>query len=112
MFAKRAPFALAAPRDSTGATVFTRTLWLLLLPTRWVLGVTGQDRLLAGRRVLGRAVQLRNPYVDALSLIQLRALRGLRAKPGPDGQVKDAAGLQRLLLLSVNGLAAGLQNTG
>jgi phosphoenolpyruvate carboxylase len=82
------------------------------LTTRWVLAVTGQDRLLAGRRVLGRAVQLRNPYVDALSLIQLRALRGLRAKPGPDGQVEDAAGLQRLLLLSVNGLAAGLQNTG
>ena len=38
--------------------------------------VTGQDRLLANRRVLGRAVQLRNPYVDALSLLQLRALRG------------------------------------
>ena len=82
------------------------------LTRQWVLAVTGQDRLLSGRPVLGRAVQLRNPYVDALSLIQLRALRGLRAKPRPDGPAEDAAVLQRLLLLSVNGLAAGLQNTG
>src|SRR5690606_10216156 len=63
---------------------------------------------LAGRRVLGRAVQLRSPYVDALSLLQVRALRGLRA--GAEGPVKDE--LQHLLLLTVNGVAAGLQNTG
>lgn len=84
----------------------------MALTSEWVLAVTKQERLLAGRRVLGRAVQLRNPYVDALSLLQLRALRGLRSRPNRAGQVEDAAGLQRLLLLSVNGLAAGLQNTG
>lgn len=78
------------------------------LATRGVLAVTRQDRLLQKRRVLGRAVQLRNPYVDALSLIQLRALRRLRM------DVHDFEGdsLRRLLLLSVNGIAAGLQNTG
>jgi phosphoenolpyruvate carboxylase len=74
-----------------------------------VLEVTGQASLLSGRRVLGRAVQLRNPYVDALSLIQLRALRALRA--GTAGE-EETADLRRLLLLSVNGIAAGLQNTG
>jgi phosphoenolpyruvate carboxylase len=79
------------------------------LTTRGVLEVTDQARLLSGRRVLGRAVQLRNPYVDALSLIQLRALRGLRA--GTAGE-QETADLRRLLLLSVNGVAAGLQNTG
>ncbi len=82
------------------------------LTTRWVLAVTGQDRLLAERRVLGRAVQLRNPYVDALSFIQLRALRALRAPTGPESDDRDVESLQRLLLLSVNGVAAGLQNTG
>ena len=44
------------------------------LTEKWVLAITGQDRLLAEHRVLGRAVQLRNPYVDALSLIQLLSL--------------------------------------
>jgi phosphoenolpyruvate carboxylase len=77
------------------------------LTSRWVLSVTGQSRLLANRRVLGRAVQLRNPYVDALSLLQLRALRGLRS--GDDAHTAEH---QRLLLLTVNGVAAGLQNTG
>jgi phosphoenolpyruvate carboxylase len=71
-----------------------------------VLRVTGHDRLLASRRVLSRAVALRDPYVDALSLLQLRALTALR----DDGE--DRERLQRLLLLTVNGVAAGLQNTG
>lgn len=78
------------------------------LTRRWVLATTGSDAILGRRRILGRAVQLRSPYVDALSLLQLRALRGLRT--GAEGQEVDE--LRRLLLLSVNGVAAGLQNTG
>jgi phosphoenolpyruvate carboxylase len=46
--------------------------------------------------------------VDALSLIQLRALRSLRTG-APEAEVE---GLRRLLLLTVQGVAAGLQNTG
>jgi len=76
----------------------------------WVNTITGQERLLAGHRVLGRAVQLRSPYVDALSLLQLRALRALRSTDGSD-EAQDEA-IRRLMLLSVNGVAAGLQNTG
>jgi phosphoenolpyruvate carboxylase len=76
---------------------------------RMVLAVTGQQRLLDGHGVLGRAVDLRNPYIDALSYLQMRALAQLRA-----GQVDpgDEAALRRLVLLTVNGVAAGLQNTG
>jgi phosphoenolpyruvate carboxylase len=59
--------------------------------------------------VLTWAVELRNPYVDALSHLQLRALRALRAGVGDDG---DRSRIERLLLLTVNGVAAGLQNTG
>ena len=73
-----------------------------------VLEVTGHDRLLADRAVLTRAVALRDPYVDALSHLQLRALAELRAKTDPD----EHAELERFLLLTVNGVAAGLQNTG
>ena len=78
------------------------------LTRRWVLAITGSDSALSRRRILGRAVQLRSPYVDALSLLQLRALKRLRAG-APADEVDE---LRRLLLLGVNGVAAGLQNTG
>jgi phosphoenolpyruvate carboxylase len=76
------------------------------LTMRLVLAVTGHDRLLADRPVLARAVALRDPYVDALSHLQLRALTALR------GGAAEPDRLERLLLLTVNGVAAGLQNTG
>jgi phosphoenolpyruvate carboxylase len=81
------------------------------LTKRLVLAVTGHDRLLADRPVLSRAVALRDPYVDALSYLQLRALAALRAPAGP-GEDDTRERLERLLLLTVNGVAAGLQNTG
>ena len=74
-----------------------------------VLAVTGHSRLLEKHRVLSWAVELRNPYVDALSHLQLRALRELRSKRG---SALDRARAERLFLLTVNGVAAGLQNTG
>ncbi|MDH2423967.1 phosphoenolpyruvate carboxylase [Sphaerisporangium sp. TRM90804] len=78
-----------------------------------VLAVTGHSRLLESKRVLSRAVQLRDPYVDALSHLQLRALSVLRAE-GAEGTLseEERERLETLLLLSVNGVAAGLQNTG
>ena len=81
------------------------------LTKRLVLAVTGHDRLLADRHVLARAVALRDPYVDALSYLQLRALAALRGLTG-DTPDDERERLERLLLLSVNGVAAGLQNTG
>jgi phosphoenolpyruvate carboxylase len=80
------------------------------LTTEWVLKVLEQERLLQGRRVLGRAVELRNPYVDALSYLQLRALRTLRTDDSLDEA--QIVRTRRLLLLTVSGVAAGLQNTG
>jgi phosphoenolpyruvate carboxylase len=78
---------------------------------RLVLTVTGHDRLLANRHVLSRAVSLRDPYVDALSYLQLRALAALRDTDPPAAD-DERDRLERLLLLTVNGVAAGLQNTG
>jgi len=79
------------------------------LTRRLVLAVTGHNRLVAGRPVLSRAIVLRDPYVDALSYLQLRALSALRAE---NGDAAERAALERLLLLTVSGIAAGLQNTG
>ena len=78
------------------------------LTRRLVLTVTGHDRLLADRPVLSRAVTLRDPYVDALSHLQLRALAAVRSSEDSG----ERASLERFLLLTVNGVAAGLQNTG
>ncbi|GAB3095176.1 phosphoenolpyruvate carboxylase [Isoptericola nanjingensis] len=93
----------------------------LRLTREWVLRVTGNEWPLANRRVLGRAVQLRSPYVDALSLLQVRALRALRSQGVSEGLTVDDGEWvdgghkdrwQHLLLLTVNGVSAGLQNTG
>ncbi|MGP3536283.1 phosphoenolpyruvate carboxylase [Microbacterium sp. RD1] len=79
------------------------------LTREWTIRVTGGDELLATKPVLQRAVKMRSPYVDALSLLQLRALRALR---DADAKAPRDAEHERLLLLSVSGVAAGLQNTG
>ncbi len=79
------------------------------LTRRLVLAVTEHDRLVANRPVLSRAIVLRDPYVDALSYLQLRALSALRSD---EVAPEELSALNRTLLLTVNGIAAGLQNTG
>jgi phosphoenolpyruvate carboxylase len=71
--------------------------------------VTGRERLLDGAPVLQRSVALRNPYVDSLSELQVRLLVRLRALPPDD---PERGRVLRLVQLTVNGVAAGLQNTG
>jgi phosphoenolpyruvate carboxylase len=91
-------------RDDLTATVLAE----YDLTRQFVLAVTEHDRLLANRPVLSRAVVLRDPYVDALSYLQLRALSAMRADKAPEERESN----ERLLLLTVSGIAAGLQNTG
>ncbi|HEY5905093.1 MAG TPA: phosphoenolpyruvate carboxylase, partial [Actinomycetota bacterium] len=67
--------------------------------TELVLQVAGHPELLDCRPELQQAVELRNPYVDALSFLQLRFL---------DGRGRA----ERLVQATVNGVAAGLRNTG
>ncbi|WP_255305115.1 phosphoenolpyruvate carboxylase [Microbacterium sp. 3J1] len=83
----------------------------MTLTREWVIRLTGGVGLLENKPILQRAVQLRTPYVDALSLLQLRALRALREPADAVGSGSEDE-QRRLLLLSVSGVAAGLQNTG
>jgi phosphoenolpyruvate carboxylase len=71
-----------------------------------VLELTGQTRLLENERTLRRAIRLRNPYVDPMSLLQVDLLRRWRQSDRTDDAVFQA------LLVSVNGIAHGMQNTG
>jgi len=72
-----------------------------------MLAASGQERLLERAPVLRRSIALRNPYVDPIHCIQVEQLRLWRA----DGSREDDPRL-RTLLQTVNGIAAGLQNTG
>jgi phosphoenolpyruvate carboxylase len=73
-----------------------------------LLRVVGRDELMARSPRLRRSIDLRNPYVDVLSEVQLRCLRALRDRPSPEAR----PALEALFALTVNGVAAGLQHTG
>jgi phosphoenolpyruvate carboxylase len=70
-----------------------------------VLSVMEQDDLLHDNPVLRRSIDVRNPYVDPINLVQIELLRRLRA-PNADGVATHAFGV------TVNGIAAGMRNTG
>ena len=70
-----------------------------------VLRVTGHGELLEENPVLRRSIDVRNPYVDPINLVQIELIRRLR-----DGQ--DDARLHHAFKVTVNGIAAGLRNTG
>jgi len=72
---------------------------------RMLLRVLGQRELLGRNRVLARSIRLRNPYVDPMSLIQVELLR--RKQAG-----EASADLEYPLGATINGIAAGLHNTG
>jgi phosphoenolpyruvate carboxylase len=70
-----------------------------------LLSITGEKELLEDNAVLFRSIRLRNPYVDPMSLVQVDLLRRKRS-----GENTDA--LNYALGATINGIAAGLHNTG
>ena len=75
---------------------------------RSVLLVTEQEQLLDNTPILQLSIDRRNPYIDPLSAIQVELLRRLRAMPD-EAHPED---LRAAVLQSINGIAAGLKNTG
>jgi len=76
------------------------------LTRKLILEYSDHAELLEGDRTLQRAIMLRNPYVDPMSLMQVDLLKRWRATNYEDEAIFHA------LLASVNGIAQGLQNTG
>jgi phosphoenolpyruvate carboxylase len=75
-----------------------------------ILRVTGHAALMDGDPVIQRSIHLRNPYVDPLNYVQVEMLRRLRALPDADGP--EAERCRDVIVLTINGIAAGLRNTG
>jgi phosphoenolpyruvate carboxylase len=72
---------------------------------RMVLAVTEQTALLQTNPVLEHSIRLRNPYVDPMSLLQVELIRRKRAG-------EESETLNRAITATINGIAAGLRNTG
>ena len=92
------------------ARVFTLLEAEFRLTTRMVLAVTGQTTLLETNPVLEHSIRLRNPYVDPMSLLQVELLRRKRNRQTRSEEETDE--LNRAITATINGIAAGLRNTG
>jgi len=75
-----------------------------------VLTISGHTQLMQEDTAIQRSIHLRNPYIDPLNYIQVEMLRRLRALPDPESS--KAAALWDVIVLTINGIASGLRNTG
>eukprot|EP00898_Chlorokybus_atmophyticus_P008881 jgi/Chlat1/8995/Chrsp94S08282 len=72
---------------------------------RTVLEVSGHKTLLENNKVLKQLIALRNPFLEPINILQVEILRRLRQEPN-NQRLRDA------LLITINGIAAGMRNTG
>jgi phosphoenolpyruvate carboxylase len=84
---------------------FARSIRLLGL-------VTSRTRLLEGHPTLALSTELRAPYIDALSAVQVELLGRLRAAEAAGAGVETTGPIRAVVGATINGIAAGLQNTG
>jgi phosphoenolpyruvate carboxylase len=85
-----------------------------------VLLVSGHRQLLENNPVLRRSIDVRNPYVDPINLLQVELLRRLAVlhkiaaahDPSDEEPAADLVQLRRALSVTINGIAAGMRNTG
>jgi len=72
---------------------------------RWLLAITGQEELLEANPALSRSLRNRSPYIDPLNHLQVELLRRYRS-----GETHER--IKRAILMTINGIAAGLRNSG
>ena len=98
-------YASLVPDQTLASTIFGA------LQAEWdrtrdaVLTITGQTELLGGQPELDRLIRLRMPYVEPLNHVQIELIRRRRA--GDDDPL-----VREGILLAINGVAAGLRNSG
>jgi phosphoenolpyruvate carboxylase len=98
-------YAELVPDAQLRERIFGRIQEELQRTVRHLLAITGQRELLERNPLLARSFRNRRPYIDPLNHLQVESLRRFRA-----GEQDDKT--KRAILLSVNGIAAGLRNSG
>jgi phosphoenolpyruvate carboxylase len=102
-------YAHMSKNDEVRQRIFKLIKEEFKLTSELILKITGQKEILDNVPVIQESIRLRNPYVDPLSYLQVQLLSELR---GLREQGEDNAELLREVLLTINGIAAGLRNTG
>jgi phosphoenolpyruvate carboxylase len=103
MIARR--YAALVPDDELRERVYGMIQEEFERTRRMILRLTEQQELLSRNPVLARSIRLRNPYVDPMSLIQVALLRRKQDE-------EENEDLNYALAATINGIAAGLRNTG
>ncbi|MEP7337278.1 MAG: phosphoenolpyruvate carboxylase [Acidobacteriota bacterium] len=102
-------YAERLPEPALGQRIFKMLEQEYERACRVVLQITGEKRLLENAPVLRRSIAVRNPYVDPMSYLQVELLA--RNREGGLSK-KDEEKLLYAILLTINGIAAGMRNTG
>lgn len=105
-----ARYAALVPDETLRAPIFNRIQHEYETTREQCLLITTHTALMDSDPVIQRSVRLRNPYVDPLNYLQIEILQRLRALPSPDDE--RAEPLREVMALTINGIAAGLRNTG
>jgi phosphoenolpyruvate carboxylase len=100
-----ARYAELVPDERLRADIFSRIEAEWQRTRRSLAAITHCEELLAGNPTLARSIRNRFPYLDPLNHVQVECLRRHRADPG-DGRLLGA------IHLTINGVAAGLRNSG
>ena len=98
------------PDQTLARELFTRIRDEYARTREAILAITDHTELMDQDPIIQRSVHLRNPYIDPLSYLQVEMIRRLRALP--DENDADADALREVINITINGIAAGLRNTG
>jgi phosphoenolpyruvate carboxylase len=103
---------LTSPSDSELKQLGEEIRQKLILTRKSILALTGCEDLSNGFQLLRRSMKVRNPYVDPLNVMQAEMMKRLRRAEELNIAGADKQILEDALVVSINGVAQGMKNSG